>query len=77
MEWIARQPWCTGKVGMFGKSYGGFTALQVAALQPAHLATVVPVYFTDDRYTDDCHYRGGLPARLLRRRRLRVVDGRA
>jgi putative CocE/NonD family hydrolase len=59
VEWIARQPWCTGKVGMFGKSYGGFTALQVAALQPPHLAAIVPVYFTDDRYTDDCHYRGG------------------
>ena len=59
VEWIARQPWCTGKVGMFGSSYGGFAALQVAALQPEHLATVVPLYFTDDRYTDDCHYRGG------------------
>ncbi len=59
VEWIARQAWCTGKVGMFGKSYGGFTALQVAALQPPHLAAIVPVYFTDDRYTDDCHFRGG------------------
>ncbi|MCW5853940.1 MAG: CocE/NonD family hydrolase, partial [Anaerolineae bacterium] len=24
-----------------------------------HLATIIPMYFTDDRYTDDCHYRGG------------------
>ena len=52
-------PGAPARWGMFGKSYGGFTALQVAALQPPHLAAIVPVYFTDDRYTDDCHYRGG------------------
>ena len=32
IAWIAQQPWCTGNVGMFGKSWGGFNALQVAAL---------------------------------------------
>ena len=45
---------------MMGISYGGFTALQVATLQPPHLTSIIPVDFTDDRYTDDCHYRGGL-----------------
>ena len=59
IDWIGRQAWSNGKVAMFGASYGGFTAVQVAALQPTHLATIVPMYFTDDRYTDDCHYRGG------------------
>ena len=43
-----------------GISYGGFTALQVAALAPPHLVAIVPVDFTDNRYTDDCHYVGGL-----------------
>ena len=60
IEWIAAQPWCDGHVNMMGISYGGFTALQVAALAPAHLTSIIPVDFTDDRYTDDCHYRGGL-----------------
>ena len=31
----------------------------LAALKPAHLTTIIPIYFTDDRYTDDCHFRGG------------------
>ena len=44
---------------MMGISYGGFTSLQVATLQPPHLRSIIPMYFTDDRYTDDCHYRGG------------------
>lgn len=60
VEWLAAQPWCDGHVNMMGISYGGFTALQVASHAPPHLTSVIPVDFTDDRYTDDCHYRGGL-----------------
>ena len=59
VEWIAAQDWCDGKVAMTGGSYGGFTSVQVAALAPPHLETIIPWNFTDDRYTDDCHYRGG------------------
>ncbi len=60
IEWLAAQPFCDGNVNMMGISYGGFTSLQVAAHAPPHLRTIIPMYFTDDRYTDDCHYRGGL-----------------
>jgi putative CocE/NonD family hydrolase len=60
VEWLAAQPWCDGHVNMMGFSYGGFTALQVAATRPPHLTSIIPGYFTDDRYTDDCHYAGGL-----------------
>ena len=60
VEWLAAQPFCDGNVNIMGISYGGFTALQVATHQPPHLRTIIPMYFTDDRYTDDCHYRGGL-----------------
>jgi hypothetical protein len=28
VEWLAAQSWCNGKVGMWGISYGGFTAIQ-------------------------------------------------
>ncbi|MGH3373635.1 MAG: CocE/NonD family hydrolase, partial [Actinoallomurus sp.] len=34
IAWIAAQPWCTGKVGIMGISWGGFNGLQIAALQP-------------------------------------------
>lgn len=60
IEWLAAQPWCDGHVNMMGISYGGFTCLQVASHAPPHLTSIIPVDFTDDRYTDDCHYRGGL-----------------
>lgn len=59
IQWFAAQPWCNGSVGMMGTSYSGFTAIQVATLQPPHLKAIVPLLATDDRYTDDIHYRGG------------------
>ncbi len=59
VEWLAAQPWSNGRVGMWGISYGGFTAIQVALLHPPHLAAIVPMMATDDRYTDDVHYLGG------------------
>ncbi|HUZ83349.1 MAG TPA: CocE/NonD family hydrolase [Gaiellales bacterium] len=60
IDWIARQPWCTGAVGMMGYSWGGFNCLQVAARRPPALRAVASCYASDDRYADDVHYRGGL-----------------
>ncbi len=59
VEWLAAQPWSNGAVGMWGISWGGFSAIQVALLRPPHLRAIVPVYASDDRYTDDVHYVGG------------------
>jgi hypothetical protein len=59
ITWIARQPWCTGAVGMMGNSWGGFNALQVAARRPPALKAIITSCSTDDRYADDVHYMGG------------------
>ncbi|CAM5701958.1 hypothetical protein SLAVM298S_07332 [Streptomyces lavendulae subsp. lavendulae] len=59
VEWLAAQPWCTGAVGMFGISWGGFNSLQIAALAPRALKAVVTVCSTDDRFDNDVHYMGG------------------
>ena len=59
LAWLAEQPWCTGRVGMIGISWGGFNGLQVAARRPPQLGCVVSLCSTDDRYADDVHYMGG------------------
>jgi len=59
IEWIARQPWCDGRVGMMGISWGGFNALQVASLRPPALKAVISANSTDDLYRDNMHYMGG------------------
>jgi len=47
VEWAASQPWSTGRVGMYGKSYDAVTGLIGETLHPKGLSAVVaqePVY---------------------------------
>src|SRR5262249_8319498 len=41
IEWLARQPWCSGKVGTIGGSYDALVQWQAAVEQPPHLAAIV------------------------------------
>jgi predicted acyl esterase len=59
VEWIARQPWCDGKVGMVGISYLGTIQLHVAAEQPPHLKAIVPWNAITDFYRE-ATYHGGI-----------------
>jgi predicted acyl esterase len=59
IAWLAEQDWSTGRVGMFGTSWGGFNSIQVAMERPPALGAIAPIYASDDRYTDDVHYQGG------------------
>lgn len=59
IAWLAAQPWCDGGVGMMGKSWGGFNALQVAARRPPALKAIITVCSTEDRFGGDIHYMGG------------------
>ncbi len=60
IDWLAQQAWCDGNIGMYGTSYSAFNSLQMACERPEHLKAIIAIYGTDDRYTDDVHYRGGI-----------------
>ncbi len=40
IEWIAKQPWCNGNVGMVGISYLGAVQILAAAERPPHLKAI-------------------------------------
>lgn len=42
VEWIARQPWCDGQVGLCGGSYTGWNQWMIAGTLPPSLKTIVP-----------------------------------
>lgn len=42
VEWLAHQPWCDGKVTMWGGSYAGFDQWSTLKEFPPHLKTIVP-----------------------------------
>jgi putative CocE/NonD family hydrolase len=50
IEWLANQPWCNGKVGMFGGSYLGITQLMAASTRPPHLKAIFPLMALFDGY---------------------------
>ncbi len=58
VEWIARQPWCNGNVGMLGVSYLAFIQYLVAAQQPPHLKAIFPHDGWGDMYRDVSHHGG-------------------
>jgi putative CocE/NonD family hydrolase len=63
VEWAAAQSWCSGNVGIWGMSYGGITALNVAAQAPPHLRASVPLYGSADIHADFIA-PGGIPNAL-------------
>src|SRR3970282_1495368 len=60
IAWLAAQEWSTGRVGMYGTSWGGFNSIQVAMERPPAVHAIAPSYAPDARDTDDVHYMGGV-----------------
>lgn len=61
IEWLARQPWSDGNIGMMGVSYFAVVQKRVAALNPPHLKAIFAPYGWTDGYRD-LYYRGGILA---------------
>lgn len=59
IEWLARQPFCDGKVGMFGMSYFAIAQMHAATLNPPALKAIFAPYAWTDMYRDR-YYRGGI-----------------
>jgi putative CocE/NonD family hydrolase len=60
IAWLAEQPWSNGRVGMFGISWGGFNAIQMALRGPPALKAIIAVDATEDLYQEDVHYMDGV-----------------
>ena len=60
IAWLAHQAWSNGNVGMFGISWGGFTALQMAMRHAAGLKAIIALHATAELFHDDVHYVDGM-----------------
>jgi uncharacterized protein len=52
IEWAANQSWSSGRIGMFGRSYGGICQWLAAAARPPSLAAICPMFSGADIASD-------------------------
>jgi hypothetical protein len=52
VEWLAKQPWCSGKIGMMGFSHLGAAQYEAAVTNPPHLTCAIPAQAPGNYYTD-------------------------
>jgi putative CocE/NonD family hydrolase len=63
IEWIAKQPWSTGKIGTIGGSGNGVSQLWTSQWHPPHLTTMIPQVSSHNGY--DMQYPGGIRSLAL------------
>ncbi len=59
IDQLSKLPGSNGRVGMWGISWGGFNAIQVAMRQPPALKAILALDASDDLFHDDVHYIDG------------------
>jgi putative CocE/NonD family hydrolase len=60
IDWLSKQEWSNGNVGMFGISWGGFNSIQMALRKPPALKAFVALMATERLYQEDVHYMDGI-----------------
>lgn len=65
IEWLAARPFCTGRIGQMGVSYGGHNSMLAAVNDAPHLVTVIAIQAFSDWY-ENTIYRGGVPNATIR-----------
>jgi len=65
VEWLATQPWCTGRVGTFGQSYEAAVQSALASLNPPHLAAMIPTFGPSSYYHSSMRHNGALEMRFF------------
>lgn len=60
IDWLSKQDFSTGEIGMFGISWGGFNAIHLATRENPALKAILAMMATDDIYKDDVHFIDGM-----------------
>jgi predicted acyl esterase len=60
IDWLSKQPFSNGNVGMFGISWGAFNSIHMAMRNPPALKAIIALMGTDDLYQDDIHFIDGI-----------------
>lgn len=60
IDLLSQKQWSSGKVGMYGLSWGAFNSLLVARRKPPALKAILIAHASDDLYYQDVHFIDGV-----------------
>jgi putative CocE/NonD family hydrolase len=60
INWAAAQPWCNGRTGMWGSSYGAIVTMRTASTPPPSLKAIIPINGATDAEREFIHPHGAL-----------------
>jgi uncharacterized protein len=60
IDWLSKQSWSNGAVGMYGGSWSAFNAIETAMRKPRALKAIISYVGTEDLYNEDVHYADGV-----------------
>ena len=75
IEWIARQPWCNGKVAMWGGSYWAATQWRAAVARPPSLKAIVPGYIDADHWKYGYRSHGAIHLKMTTQSNRAIPSG--
>ena len=76
IEWLGKQPWSNGNVGINGSSYYGMNSFYVSQLQPPSLKAMLPIDGDPDSYRDYIYSGGGLYNEFNSVACIQCIDGK-
>jgi len=76
IEWITRQPWCNGKIAMWGGSYWGATQWRAAVTQHPNLKAIVPGFINAEPWKDQYRSHGAIHLKMTTQSNRAIPGGR-
>ncbi len=65
VNWIASQPWCTGKIGGWGISWAGWTQTAMATQGSNSIGALIPTFSGSNAYTSSVRHGGAFELRMM------------
>lgn len=65
IEWIAKQPWSSGKIGMVGSSFAAVTQVAAALERPPHLTAIWPDVTPTNNYFHQAREGGAMQLHMF------------
>jgi hypothetical protein len=76
IEWISKQPWCNGKVAMWGGSYWGLTQWRAAVAEHPNLKAIIPGFADAEHWKYGYRNQGAIHLKMTTQTNRAIPGGK-